>query len=234
MAVQIKSSLFAPSSVAPEDQIHFIASTNFSNVNFFRNTTGANPSYDFSNLEVYINGELTEQAANAISANADDDVIIKATSGKYPWFIASDASDLIKSVEEPFPLMHQANGKPITSLSFCFDACSSLTSIPLGLFDNNTQVTDFSYCFSYCDNLTSIPLGLFDNNTQVTDFSYCFYYCRNLTVNVQIGSTASSVDVDFFAHGIKEKGTVYCRAVSAAYNAFVELSDDANVNVLTY
>ena len=47
----------------PEGQIHFIASTDFSNVDFFQNITIKDPDYDFSNLEVYINGELTSQVA---------------------------------------------------------------------------------------------------------------------------------------------------------------------------
>ena len=262
MAVQVKSSLFAPPLTAPEGQIHFVASTNFSNVNFFQNITNADSGYDFSNLKVYINGELTSQLANSISANANDDVIIRATDDHYPWFGSTSAGgiDCIKSIEEPFPLMHQANGNPITSLSRCFYNCSSLTSIAQGLLDNNTQVTDFSYCFHNCSSLTSIPVGLFDNNpqvtnfsmcfqacssltsipaglfdknTQVTNFSWCFRFCSKLTVNVQIGSTASSVNVNYFAYGTKSKGTVYCRAGSAAYNAFAR-SVSANVNVLTY
>ena len=262
MAVQIKSSLFAPSSVAPEGQIHFVASTNFSDVNFFQNITNADSGYDFSNLEVYINGELTNQVANSISASANDDVIIRATDDHYPWFSGTSAGvmNYIKSVEEPFPLMHQANGNPITSFSRCFYQCSSLTSIVQGLFDNNTQVTDFTYCFhncssltsiperlfdkntqvtdfgwcfQACSSLTSIPAGLFDKNTQVTNFNWCFRFCSKLTVNVQIGSMASSVNVNYFAYGTKSKGTVYCRAGSAAYNAFAR-SVSANVNVLTY
>ena len=272
----------------PDGQIHFIASTNFSNVNFFQNITIINPNHDFSNLKVYINGELTNQTATSIFANADDDVIIRATDDHYPWFgnIFTDFN-YIKSIEEPFPLMHQADGNPITSLIFYFSGCPSLTSIPIGLFDNNPQVTDFSSCFWTCSNLTSIPAGLFDNNTQATSFSNCFNECTGLTsipeglfdnnaqatdfvgcfyncvsltaipqglfdkntqatnfaqcfdgcsdlvVNVQIGSIASSVNVTSFAKDTKEKGTVYCRAGSAAYNAFAE-SSDANVNVLTY
>ena len=188
-----------------ESKIHFIGSKDFTNVNFFQNITNKDPKYNFSDLQVYINGELTGQVANSISASANDDIVIKATSGKYPWF-SSAGIDCIKSIKEPLPLMHQANGDKITSFNGCFWDCSRLTSIPTGLFDKNTQVTSFSDCFAYCSSLT---------------------------VNVQIGSTASSVDVGTFAIGTKEKGTVYCREGSAAYTAFSE-SIDANVNVLTY
>ena len=125
------------------------------------------------------------------------------------------------------------NNTQVTNFNSCFSSCTSLTNIPTGLFDNNTKATNFSYCFYNCSNLTSIPQGLFDKNTLVTSFNSCFNRCSNLTVNVQIGSTASSVSVSNFANRTKEKGTVYCKAGSAAYTAFSE-STNANVNVLTY
>ena len=300
--------------------IHFITSKDFENIDFFQNITRIDSDYDFSNLEVYINDKLTNQSAESISANANDDIVIKATDDHYPWFGRYTEHsglydiDYIKSIEEPLPLMYQANGETITSFNLYFCYCTSLTSIPVGLFDNNPQVTDFSECFYTCTSLTSIPAGLFDKNTLVTDFNNCFYACTSLTsipaglfdncpnvtdfsecfnrcssltnipaglfdncplvtrfsqcfyrcsnltnmpiglfdnnpnviyfdecfyrcpsltVNVQIGSTASSVNVDRFAYSTKEKGTVYCRAGSAAYKAFSNNST-ANVSVLTY
>ena len=126
------------------------------------------------------------------------------------------------------------NNPNVTSFQRCFTNCTFLTSIPQGLFDNNPNVTDFYSCFSYCASLTSIPQGLFDNNTNVTDFGRCFYNSRKLTVNVQIGSTTtSSVSVIYFATRTATIGTVYCRAGSNAYNAFLE-DTSANVNVQTY
>ena len=357
-------------------KIHFIASRDFTNVNFFQNVDSKG-LYDFSYLQVYINDTLTEQEANSISANADDDIKIISTTNKYPWFghhhSRSDMEypdselDYIKSIEEPLPLMVDSGDTPISELNRCFYGCASLvsipeglfdnnpqvtsfsgcfygcaslvsipnglfdnclnlddvsrcfygctsitsipqglfdnpqitifyscfydckslTSIPKGLFDNNPQVTSFDSCFYNCESLTSIPQGLFDNNpqvtsfgscfvgcinlssipqglfdnntlvksfrncfnvcksltsipidlfnkhTQVTDFYYCFGSCSNLTVNVQIGSTASEVNADYFAIHTKEKGTVYCRTSSAAYEAF-STGTSTNVNVLTY
>ena len=125
------------------------------------------------------------------------------------------------------------NNLNVTEFNYCFGGCSALTSIPVGLFDNNPEVIDFSNCFYGCEALTSIPLGLFDKNTKVTSFYSCFNFCTKLKVNVQIGSTTNGVNVNHFAIGTKEKGTVYCHAGSAAYNAFKE-SISANVNVLTY
>ena len=246
-----------------EPKIHFIASTDFENIDFFQNITRNDSDYDFSNLQVYINGELTDQVADSISANANDDIVIKATNGKYPWFgssVFTKTINYIKSIEEPLPLMYKHNGDKVTSLNHCFSSCFNLISIPAKLFENNPQVenfgncfyrcfglvnipedlfsncldaNNFANCFYECSSLTNIPIGLFDNNTKVINFSSCFQGCSNLTVNVQIGSTASPVDANNFAGNTKEKGTVYCKEGSAAYTAFSE-STNANVNVLTY
>jgi hypothetical protein len=72
------------------------------------------------------------------------------------------------------------NNTTVTDFSWCFNECSSLQSIPSGLFDNNTAVTSFVDCFDNCSSLQSIPSGLFDNNTAVTSFVDCFYKCTSL------------------------------------------------------
>ena len=169
-----------------------------SGVNFFTKVT--DPDYDFSFLQVYVNDKLTNIPANALTAAAGDDIRIVSLSKPYPFFYPN-SKDYIASIEEPLPFMGE---------------------------------TDFSSCFYYCTSLTSIPEGLFDNNPNVTDFSRCFNDCENLTVRVQIGSTTtSSVYVSFFAYGTAAKGTVYCRAGSNAYTTFLN-TPSVNVNVLTY
>ena len=126
------------------------------------------------------------------------------------------------------------NNPNVTDFHACFYYCYYLTSIPQGLFDNNPNVTDFSACFGYCNSLTAIPQGLFDKNIKANDFTSCFRYSRNLKVNVRIGSTTTNrVYISRFAEYTAAKGTVYCRAGSNAYNAFLA-DTSANVNVLTY
>lgn len=68
----------------------------------------------------------------------------------------------------------------ITSFENTFRSCNNLTSIPSGLFDNNTQVTNFNFTFMWCTELTAIPSGLFDKNVMVTDFISTFNFCSNL------------------------------------------------------
>ena len=178
-----------------EPKIHFIASRNIKNIDFFPNDS----DYDFSNLQVHINGELTDQVANSITASAGDDIKIVSLSKSYPFFYPRQ-KNYIASIEEPLPFMDNTdfsyyfyyctslksipenlfiNNPQITTFYYCFSSCSSLNSIPQGLFANNPNVTSFSYCFYYC-GLTSIPQGLFDNNPNVTDFSYCFRYCDSV------------------------------------------------------
>lgn len=72
----------------PEGRIHFIASKDFENIDFFPNDS------DFSNLQVYINGELTDQVANSITAVAGDDIKIVSLSKPYPFFYPSSAPSL--------------------------------------------------------------------------------------------------------------------------------------------
>ena len=90
--------------------------------------------------------------------------------------------------------------KGLTNFTFCFYMCSELTSIPEGLFVNNTKVTTFLDCFSHCTGLTSIPEGLFTNNTEVTDFGGCFNVCVELT----------SIPNDLFVNNTKATNFKYC------------------------
>ena len=66
----------------------------------------------------------------------------------------------------------------VTTFYATLQECA-LTSIPSGLFDNNTLVTNFQQTF-YSNQLTSIPVGLFDNCTNVTTF-YATFYSNQLT-----------------------------------------------------
>ncbi len=97
----------------------------------------------------------------------------------------------------PFGLFD--NNTTITDLSWCFYKCSSLTAIPSGLFDNNTAVTTFYNCFVNCTSLIEIPVGLFDHNTEVTTFSYCFNTCSSLTT-IPIGLFNNNTNVTTFSY----------------------------------
>ena len=82
--------------------------------------------------------------------------------------LAYIGSDLFKNVQN-------------APLGSCFKGCISLTSIPVGLFDNCTKVSNFDGCFSGCTSLTSIPEGLFSNCKSASYFRNCFKGCTSLT-----------------------------------------------------
>lgn len=81
------------------------------------------------------------------------------------------AKNYLLSVDTPFPRSR------IADFSNAFIHCTSLTSIPAGLFDNCTAVTRFDNTFSGCTSLAAIPAGLFDNCTAVKDFDGTFWGC---------------------------------------------------------
>ena len=75
-----------------------------------------------------------------------------------------------------------------------FENCG-ITSIPPDLFINDDGTsTSAAALFGGCSNLTSIPSGLFDNNTLATNFNSTFKYVPfsildNITQNENTTST---------------------------------------------
>lgn len=78
----------------------------------------------------------------------------------------------------------------VTDMSFMFNDCSKLTTIPQ--FDTS-RVTNMSYMFNQCINLQSIPLL---NTSNVTDMSFMFRDCALLT-NVPQLDTSSVTNMEW-------------------------------------
>ena len=72
----------------------------------------------------------------------------------------------------------------VTSMSYLFKGCTSLTSVPL--FDTSS-VTGMTYMFTGCTSLTSVPLF---NTSSVTSMSQMFSGCTSLT-SVPLFDTSS-------------------------------------------
>ena len=85
------------------------------------------------------------------------------------------AKNYLLSVDTSFPKNRIAN------FIVTFRYCTSLSSIPAGLFDNCQNVTSFGGTFQGCTSLSSIPAGLFDNCSNVTKFSSTFSGCTAIT-----------------------------------------------------
>ncbi|GAG22301.1 unnamed protein product, partial [marine sediment metagenome] len=63
-----------------------------------------------------------------------------------------------------------------------FNGCTSLTSIPSGLFDNCTLVTSFFFCFAVCSGInTDLPVNLILHNVEIDDCAHMFNDCSNMT-----------------------------------------------------
>ncbi|MGL5980705.1 MAG: hypothetical protein ACRCZY_07520 [Phocaeicola sp.] len=109
-------------------------------------------------------------------------------------FLTSINTPLLKTVATGFPdLFYNCSSltsipeglfkynTAATNFNELFFGCSSLTSIPKGLFKYNTAATDFNDVFNGCSSLSSIPAELFKDNTAATNFSQVFYGCSSLT-----------------------------------------------------
>lgn len=68
----------------------------------------------------------------------------------------------------------------LTDFTSCFDGCTSLESIPEGLFATATDARTFDYTFKDCTNLTALPSDLFAHNAKAVSFNGTFYHCTGL------------------------------------------------------
>ncbi len=97
--------------------------------------------------------------------------------------------------------------KSLTTAQYMFMSCSSLTTIPAGMFDGCTEITSFNFTFYQDGSILSIPIDLFKYNTKVTDFSGTFSCCILVT----------SIPTDLFKYNI----------LATTFNA--TFSDDAGL-----
>jgi len=61
-----------------------------------------------------------------------------------------------------------------------------LTSIPSGIFDNNTATTSFNRVFTNCIVLATVPSNLFRLNILSNDFGLTLFGCPKLQLNRNI------------------------------------------------
>ena len=69
----------------------------------------------------------------------------------------------------------------LTTMDKVFQSCSSLTDVPADLLKDQTAVTNIGYFFSGCKSLTAIPADFFKSQTKVTTLQYLFQNCESLT-----------------------------------------------------
>ena len=69
----------------------------------------------------------------------------------------------------------------ITDMSFMFDKCKSLSSIPDISKWNTSKVNNMSFMFSECISLSSLPDISKWDTSNVNNMTYMFYYCKLLS-----------------------------------------------------
>lgn len=124
--------------------------------------------------DVTIDGTCEYFGVNAV---ADGKKIIKVNSWGDAHFKILNFSGCTNLTELPSEV-----GKltEVTDFTYFVDGCTSLISIPSGIFDNNTIVVAFSAAFRACSSLVSIPVDLFRYNTSASFFPECFKECSSL------------------------------------------------------
>jgi hypothetical protein len=75
-------------------------------------------------------------------------------------------------------------------------SATSITSIPLGLFDPLVNLIDARAIFQACTGLTTIPVNLFRYNTNVAYYGRLFKDCTNLTGNIPENLFGETTDSD--------------------------------------
>lgn len=87
-----------------------------------------------------------------------------------------------------------------TAVSF-FEGCSSLKSVPAGLFEFVTQGS-FNSTFRESGLSGAVNLSSVLGGSAISDYSYCFYNCNNISsVNGQLSTSANGTRLDLMFAG---------------------------------
>ena len=93
------------------------------------------------------------------------------------------------------------NTAAVTTMSYMFYNCYSLQAVPLF---NTSAVNDMSYMFEYCYSLQTVPLF---NTAAVTTMSYMFGYCSSLQT-VPLFNTSAVNDMSYMFYNCYSLQTV--------------------------
>ena len=93
------------------------------------------------------------------------------------------------------------NTAAVTTMSYMFYNCYSLQAVPLF---NTSAVNDMSYMFYYCYSLQTVPLF---NTATVTNMSYMFEYCYSLQT-VPLFNTATVTNMSYMFYVCSSLQTV--------------------------
>ena len=125
------------------------------------------------------NSEFTGYTKTDI--NNDDGTITRIISHDTlkPTFMRFGSTGNSTNREKSLLEVIECDGSQITSTSYMFNGCTSLTSLNLSNL-NTSQVTNMSFMFNSCPKLTSLDMSNFDTS-QVTNMANMFNSCNKLT-----------------------------------------------------
>ena len=117
------------------------------------------------------------------------------------WDIYKNSTDWTSLFEKNSKLVEVlgANTSSCTNMSYMFNYCTALTTVPL--FDTSS-CTNMSYMFYSCTALTTVPLF---NTSSCTNMSRMFNYCTALTT-VPLFNTSSCTNMSYMFN--------YCTALT--------------------
>ena len=187
-------------------------------------STATETVYD---VHTYTNSTPTWDAIRSSITTVDFDESFKDARpiSCYKWFNECSNLTSINNIEN----LNTAN---VTSMSYMFYGCSSLTSTSLDLSKFDTSnVTNMSEMFRGCYSLTSLDLSSF-NTANVTDMSYMFNRCSHLTsLDLSSFNTAKVTNMRNMFCICSRLTTIYVSdvfttsAVSNSYDMFLSCYD---------
>ena len=98
-----------------------------------------------------------------------------------------------------------------TNMSFMFSKCTNLTSIPAL---DTSRVNDMNNMFYECTNLTAIPEL---DTSSVTNMSSMFYNCRNLTT-IPALDASSVTNMDYIFYNCSKLTEIHMRGIKEGFD----------------
>ena len=159
-------------------------------------------SYDFTDNMIIPEGNLIKTVNVNVVPKID---IVKAgikfgysSFATIPeWADFSNVTDMSYMFNECNSLtsIPQLDTSNVTKMYYMFCKCSNLTTIPL---IDTSNVTDMVYMFGSCSNLQTIPLI---DTSNVTNMEGMFYYCNKLTSISMLDTSKVTKISDYFRNG---------------------------------
>lgn len=119
----------------------------------------------------------------------DNYIVSRDLNGNYVTYDRfSNTSRLCVKIAKYSPIVPTAivrlldiKGSEILSLEYCFNSCTSLTTLPTGIFDKLVNIKSLNAAFLGCTSLTTLPTGIFDKCVNLEFLNQCLSGCTSLT-----------------------------------------------------